>query len=150
LHNSPLALIIASSDHPDRIPMPEEDRKGWIVHRPDPETNRLIRPRARRLRNNTTPAERRLWQALRNRQRLGFKFRRQHVIDRFIVDFYCAEACLVIELDGEVHRFTGEYDLERQQVLESIGLRVMRFSNDQVMQYADEVVAQIDEALKSP
>jgi len=80
------------------------------------------------MRRNPTPAEGKLWGALR-KNRLGVKFRRQHAIERFIVDFYYPKANLVIELDGEVHRYTFEEDKLRQQFLESLGLQVLRFDN---------------------
>ena len=63
----------------------------------------------------------------------GLKFRRQHAIDRYIVDFYCPEARLVIEVDGPIHRYTQDEDAQRQIKLEEHGLRVLRFTNDQVL-----------------
>ena len=82
-----------------------DDTRGWAGKRPDTaKLNEKLRTYARWMRANPTDAERRLWRCLRRERCLGYKFRRQHIIDRFIVDFYCAEACLVIELDGEVHR----------------------------------------------
>jgi very-short-patch-repair endonuclease len=82
------------------------------------------------MRREPTPAEQKLWQKLRHKQLLGFKFRRQHVIDRFIVDFYCGEGRLVVEVDGGVHQYTEEEDAIRQEFLESLGLRVVRFRNE--------------------
>jgi very-short-patch-repair endonuclease len=76
------------------------------------------------------------------------KFRRQHTIDRFVVDFYCAEACLVIEVDGPVHQETQEQDAERQAILESLGLRVIRFKNDEVLTDVGSVVKRISEELQ--
>jgi very-short-patch-repair endonuclease len=97
---------------------------------------------ARSMRHTPTPAENTLWQRLRNRQVAGLKFRRQHSIDRFIVDFYCAEACLVIEIDGPAHAEPNA-DADRQHTLESLGLRVLRFSNDDVLSDPDAVLARI-------
>ncbi|HHS96841.1 MAG TPA: endonuclease domain-containing protein, partial [Chloroflexi bacterium] len=108
---------------------------------------RRLKPLARRMRREPTPAERRLWQQLRKRQVLGFKFRRQHAIGRFIVDFYCAEARLVVEVDGPVHKGTQEEDVSRQKFLESLGLKVLRFTNDEVFNALDAVVEQIAVAL---
>jgi very-short-patch-repair endonuclease len=80
-----------------------------------------------------TPTEAKVWQAVRRRQ-LGFKIRRQHAIDRFIVDFYCAEVNLVIEIDGESHVEPDQesYDTERTRWLEERGCRVIRFEARQV------------------
>jgi very-short-patch-repair endonuclease len=100
---------------------------------------------ARAMRREPTPAENALWLRIRNRQVDDMKFRRQHSIDRFIVDFYCAEAELVIEIDGSVHDEPNA-DLERQQTFENLGLRVLRFSNDDVLNEVEEVIAQIKKA----
>jgi very-short-patch-repair endonuclease len=87
--------------------------------------------RARELRRELTIAERRAWELLRHRRMLGLKFRRQHVIDGFIVDFYCAELRLVLELDGAGHtdKMRSEYDAARTTHLQSRGLRVIRIDN---------------------
>jgi very-short-patch-repair endonuclease len=82
-----------------------------------------IKPLARQMRHEPTPAEDRLWETLRNRQLLGAKFRRQHAIGKFVLDFYCAEAQLVVEVDGPVHQYTTEQDAVRQEFLESLGFR---------------------------
>ncbi|MBE9198585.1 endonuclease domain-containing protein [Nodularia sp. LEGE 06071] len=95
------------------------------------------------MRRELTPAEKQLWQKLRNQQVLGFKFRRQHAIDRFIVDFYCGEVQLVVEVDGEIHDYTPEKDAIRQEFLQSLGLRVVRFKNEDVLQSIEEVLAEI-------
>jgi very-short-patch-repair endonuclease len=79
---------------------------------------------------------------------MGFRFRRQHIIDRFIVDFYCPEARLVIEVDGAVHRSTEERDSARQEWLENLGLRVLRFANEAVMNDLPGVIAAIETALQ--
>ncbi|MBK9746839.1 MAG: DUF559 domain-containing protein [Chloroflexi bacterium] len=91
-----------------------------------------IQPIARELRMNPTPAEDWLWQRLRDKQ-LGYKIRRQQTIERFIVDFYCPDARLVIEVDGEVHQYQADEDAARQTYLEALGLRVLRFTNEQVI-----------------
>ena len=116
-------------------------------------TNRAIyrdmKERARFMRQQPTQAEAILWKRLRKRQLNGHHFRRQHPIVRFIVDFYCAEAKLVVEVDGSVHGQPGhdEYDAERQEFLEELGLRVLRFSNVEVVTETDEVLNAIVEAL---
>ncbi|MEM6645438.1 MAG: endonuclease domain-containing protein [Bacteroidota bacterium] len=112
--------------------------------------SRLIPTTYRRgLRQNGTPAERRLWRALRNRQLRGFKFRRQVTLGAYVVDFYCAEARLAIELDGSVHDDPArrDYDAQRQANLESLSLRVLRFSNDAVREQLPVVLDAIAFAL---
>jgi very-short-patch-repair endonuclease len=108
-----------------------------------------LKPLARQNRRQPTPAEKLLWGHLRNRQLAGFKFRRQHAIERFIVDFYCAEAWLVIEIDGPIHDYTAEGDAIRQRILESTGLTVIRFSNDEVLRHTEAVLAHIAAAAKT-
>lgn len=98
---------------------------------------------AQRLRQNLTPAEQRLWQALKHRQFNGLKFRCQHPVGSFIVDFYCAQCRLVVEVDGEIHDQRMEYDTARTAKLNQFGYRVVRFSNQAVMTNLDEVLCQI-------
>jgi very-short-patch-repair endonuclease len=88
---------------------------------------------ARRLRQQLTPAEDQLWSALRGRQLLGLKFRCQHPVGRFIVDFYCPSCKLVIEVDGDIHTQQKAYDEARTEQLESYGYRVLRFTNEEVL-----------------
>ena len=109
-----------------------------------------LKPVARQMRREPTEAENILWQHIRNHQLLGFKFRRQHSIERFIVDFYCAEARLVVEVDGPIHQYQQEDDQVRQEFLESQGLRVLRFSNDDVLHSLEQVLQQIKDTLTSP
>lgn len=97
-----------------------------------------------KLRTNMTEPERRLWQRLRKGQ-LGLQFRRQFGIGRYIIDFYCPSKRLVIELDGDSH-YTQEglvYDQMRDQYMVSLGIRVLHFTNPQVMQEIDAVVESI-------
>ena len=95
--------------------------------------------RARDLRKEITPAEQKLWAALRARQLGGFKFRRQHPLGPFIVDFFCNKVKLVIKLDGDTHAEQEEYDSERTEWLESHGLKVIRFTNHDVHSNLDGV-----------
>ena len=110
----------------------------------------LLKPLAREKRHRPTPAEDRLWQQLRNRQVLGRKFRRQHAIERFIVDFYSRGISLVIEVDGGIHQYTQEQDALRQSFLEWQGLRVIRFTNEQVLFDMESVLQEIEEASRKP
>jgi very-short-patch-repair endonuclease len=103
-----------------------------------------LKPLAREMRTLPTAAEDALWQRLRGRGAGGMKFRRQHAIERFVVDFYCSEARLVIEVDGEIHEYTREQDGARQEFLEQQGLRVVRFSNDEVRDNIRGVLSTIE------
>jgi very-short-patch-repair endonuclease len=98
------------------------------------------------MRENPNEAERILWEALRG-GKLGAKFRRQHIIDRFIVDFYCVKNGLVIELDGDIHNFQKERDFEREKILEGLGCTVLRFSNEEVEGEINKVLEKIREVL---
>jgi len=85
------------------------------------------------LRSSMTPAEITLWRYLRNNQWDGLHFRRQQIIDGFIVDFYCHRIGLIIEVDGSIHQNTVAYDDERTEIFERRGLRVLRLTNDQLL-----------------
>ena len=87
--------------------------------------------KARHLRKEETEAEKVLWGKLRNNN-LGVKFRRQHPIDRYILDFYSPKIGLVIELDGSTHKENKEYDNERTKYLESKNIKVLRFWNSEI------------------
>ena len=102
-----------------------------------------LNPRAREMRQQPTAAEDLLWQAVRRKQLDGLAFRRQHPINRFIVDFYCPAANLVIEVDGPVHQGTQEMDEARQEFLEALGLKVLRFRNDELEQDLADVLSRI-------
>ena len=102
-----------------------------------------IEQAARKLRKNLTPAEARLWEALRNRQLEGLRFRCQHPVGNFILDFYCPACKLVVELDGEIHDRQADYDDARTNKLAEYGYRVLRFRNEQVMNDLPGVVAKI-------
>lgn len=104
-----------------------------------------ILARARELRQPLTPQEQKLWQRLRGKQLYGLKFRRQHPIDRFILDFYCAAHKLAIEIDGHHHADPEQqrYDQARTQWLQQQGLRVIRFTNQEVDTNIEGVLAEI-------
>ncbi len=109
--------------------------------------NKDHKHRARDLRSNMTDAERALWSKLRRKQLLGLQVYRQKPIHQYIVDFYCPKAHLVIEVDGGQHWQPdhAEQDRERDAVLEQVGLKVLRFSNHEVLGQLDQVVAAIHE-----
>jgi very-short-patch-repair endonuclease len=98
---------------------------------------------AREMRRDPTDAERKLWSSLRNRQIANLKFRRQHPMGPFIVDFCCIEKKLVIELDGSQHSDDQQYDLRRTEALRELGYRVIRFWNVDVLKNIEGVVEQI-------
>ena len=103
-------------------------------------------PRARELRQNPTDAERKLWAHLRRRQVYGHKFRRQRTIGPYIVDFVCLEERLVIEVDGSQHLERALLDARRDAYLETLGFKVLRFWDNQVLNETDainEVIAQV-------
>lgn len=105
---------------------------------------------ARRLRTQATKPEDILWRRLRGSRFHQAKFRRQVPFDRFVVDFYCHAAKLVVELDGKQHEWFAEYDAERTRVLESRGVSVIRFTNAEVEGDLDDVLARIRGALRLP
>ena len=103
--------------------------------------------RAKELRREMTPAEKLLWQEIRA-NKLGVRFRRQQVIQGFIVDFYCHQAGLVIEVDGDIHDLQKEEDERREKVLSALGLRVVRFRNDEIVKNPSAVVWKIIEFIE--
>ena len=116
-------------------------RTEW---QPPPELWQRLKPLARQMRKEPTPAEYKLWQRLRNRQILNVKFRRQFAIDRFIVDFCSPEVRMIIEVDGLIHQYTQEEDKIRQEFLESLGFVVLRFTNLAVLNQTQAVVTEIE------
>ena len=105
---------------------------------------------AKELRKSETDAEKKLWKELRNRRCAGLKFRRQHPVKEFIIDFYCHEYLLGIEVDGLVHEneFVKEYDLNRQAEIENLGITLIRFSNEEVLNTISKVLFEIQEKVK--
>ena len=106
----------------------------------------------RQLRRSSTDAEHLLWQLLRNRQVAGAKFRRQHQYGPYILDFYCHEHRLVVEADGGQHTSLDHVarDANRTRYLESQGMRVLRFTNLEILQETEAVIARIWEEVESP
>jgi very-short-patch-repair endonuclease len=100
---------------------------------------------AKRLREEMTVAEKILWNHLRKRQLNNTRFKRQHPIGLYIVDFYCHAAKLVIEVDGEIHNSDERivYDRLRTHELEALGLKVLRFSNNRVIHEIENVIDEI-------
>ncbi|MDC0977684.1 endonuclease domain-containing protein [bacterium] len=111
--------------------------------------NYLKKEFARNLRKKQTKAEEILWQALRNRKLKYLKFRRQHILEGFVVDFYCHKLKLAIELDGYIHIKQKEYDKIRQSLIETEGIRFLRFTNEEIINNLDSVLSRL-EALSQP
>ncbi len=106
-------------------------------------TSAAVQQRAKELRQQMTPAEKALWQRLRAKRLNGLKFRRQHPLGPFIADFYCAAHRLAVEIDGGIHDLQAERDQARTEQFEAYGYRVIRFSNAQVEQDIETVLAEI-------
>ena len=106
-----------------------------------------MKSRARALRRNMTDAERLLWRSIRDRQMGGWKFRRQHPIRPFIVDFVCVERKLIIEVDGGQHANKVQEDASRSGYLRNKGYRLLRFWNNQVLKETEAVLDMIFAAL---
>ena len=105
-----------------------------------------LNKRAKELRRNMTPVEKILWDKLRHNHLNGFQFRRQQIIDGYIVDFYCHAKALIVEVDGDIHDHQIEYDAERDAHLTSRGFRILRFSNDEAHHELENVLQKILEA----
>jgi len=121
----------------------KEGMKGEVVPRIFNKKNSVSQ--RKQLRSSMTPAEIFLWSKLKNKQLGGFKFRRQFGVDTFIVDFYCPDIKLAVEVDGNVHGFKGRRsaDAHRQKILESLGIRVLRYTNREVLEQTNEVLEDI-------
>jgi len=117
--------------------------RGWGL---SVSTIEELQTRARQMRNNPTEPEKRLWRALSNGQLDGHKFRRQQVIGRFIADFVCASARLIVEVDGETH--DEDSDRKRDAALAEMGYRVIHVTNRDVMANMDGVLRFVAEALR--
>lgn len=104
-----------------------------------------LKEKRRSLRNNLTPAEAKLWNALQNSKFEGIKFRRQHSIGNYIVDFYCPKYLLAIELDGQIHFnvVNIEKDEKRTEYLNNLGIVVLRFENEKIFEQLDIVLEEI-------
>jgi very-short-patch-repair endonuclease len=111
-------------------------------------TTRNLDEAARELRQRMTPAEKVLWQRLRDHRLEDFGFRRQHPFGSFVVDFACPSRRLAVEIDGSIHERQSEQDAARTEILEEWGWQVLRFSNDDVVQDINGVIARILSALR--
>ena len=112
--------------------------------------NRNLKQYSRQLRKNMTDAERRIWAKIRMKQLKGYQFYRQKPIGDYIVDFFCPRVKLVIEVDGSQHFSdeTTEYDKIRSEYLSSLGLKVLRFTNTEVLTHIESVIESINENIE--
>jgi very-short-patch-repair endonuclease len=110
----------------------------------DPKLKQL----ARELRNNSTPSEVLLWKHLKGKQIRGYDFHRQKPLDQYIVDFFCSELMLAIEIDGDSHDYKEREDQRRQNRLESLGVRFLRFYDHDVKQNMEGVLTTIQQWIK--
>jgi len=137
-------------------PSPEERGTGAeevhaqdYIFTTDEKTWGPLKESARENRKNPTEAEEKFWEVVRNNN-LGFKFRRQHAISRFIVDFVCIEKKLVVEIDGPIHETQKREDEERTSILLNEGFKVIRFTNDEVLNDLSSVLKKLKSELTSP
>jgi len=112
---------------------------------------RAIVLRARQLRRSSTQTEKILWNQLKGKK-LGYRFRRQHPLGKYIFDFYCHRAKLVVEVDGEYHFSESQksLDLEREKEIKSWGLTIVRIRDEEIMNNIEEVVERIQSNLQDP
>jgi very-short-patch-repair endonuclease len=135
----------------DRRPNPKNPQ----MHSHPRKTDRVrgvsanVQKAARSLRDNMTDAEELLWSALRNKQLLGLRFRRQHAVGNFILDFYCPAYKLAIEVDGAVHDDRQTEDALRTQKLEQHNYQVLRFHNEEIFHDLDRVLQSITTSIQS-
>lgn len=104
---------------------------------------------AKRFRKNPTKAEKIMWRYLKDKELFSEKFRRQHPLYQFIVDFYCHSKKLIIEIDGEIHQYTFVRDQARDKLFQDHGYHILRFTNEEVFFQIDQVLAKIHEAISS-
>jgi very-short-patch-repair endonuclease len=101
---------------------------------------------AKALRREMTPSEKVLWKEVKVNKLNGLHFRRQQIVHGYFADFYCHQHELIVEVDGGIHEFQQEYDAEREEYLGAIGLRIIRFTNDEITQDLKGVLQKIVEA----
>lgn len=131
---------------PNHSPKEKGEKPFWQTA--DPAIYEALKQFARENKQPQTEAEEKLWQAIRNNQ-LGVKFRRQHPIGTYIADFICLSKGLIIEVDGEIHNQTKEYDENRTAVLNQLGYEVIRFTNNEVLNDLNKVINSIQSKLNS-
>ncbi|TQD38558.1 leucine--tRNA ligase [Haloflavibacter putidus] len=140
-----------TASHPQPFPEGRESAQEKEYYRRltgNPKIAGELLKRAKEMRKNPTDAEKKMWDSLRAKK-LGVKFRQQHPIDNYIVDFVCLDKKLIIEVDGEIHQFQKEKDEERQLILEQkLGYKTLRFTNDEVKNFHSKVIDEIKAKLE--
>jgi leucyl-tRNA synthetase len=148
-----LSLPVRQAGFPEGETKAEPELRSETGDRPGYMTGgnnaHLLNENAKEHRKNPTKAEKVLWEQLRAKKLDGFKFRQQHLIDDFIVDFVCLRQKLVIEVDGGIHETTKEYDEERTKIINKKGFKVIRFKNEEVIGDIDSVLKKISKELES-
>jgi len=139
------------------IPLPTGEgaakrRVRGSILRPGSNSPEVFLDRARQMRREETRAEKKVWIQLKDRRTLGLKFRRQVPIDRYIVDFYCHEIRVIIEVDGGIHDQPGqaEWDATRTARLEELGYKVLHITNEDIFDHPDCLFEMINELYPSP
>ena len=99
--------------------------------------------RSKELRRSMTPTEKKLWNRLRQNQLDGYHFRRQQIVAGFIIDFYCNQSRVVVEIDGGIHNTRRDYDAEREKIILAKGLKIIRITNEEVESDIDAVLERI-------
>ena len=102
---------------------------------------------AQEMRRNMTPCEKILWDRIKEKKLNGCRFRRQHPVCRYILDFYCHEKRLAVEVDGDTHKERKDYDEYRDQFLENAGIKTIRITNEDVLNNIDLVIKRIADSL---
>ena len=150
------AMPFAQAHYPFECSLPPTPSQGGGAGAPKYQTARasiypLLEELAKKQKENPTEAENFLWNNLRGKKLEGYKFRRQHIIDQFIADFVCLEKQLIIEVDGGYHTLPESdiSDKQRTEILESLGYKVIRFSNEQVLNEINVVLEEINRVLDS-
>lgn len=118
-----------------------------IIMNQNIKTPKYVIELARQMRCNLTPSEKIMWQHLRNKKIEGNRFRSQHPIYRYILDFYCPCKSLAIEIDGDIHKLRKDYDEYRDEYLQSVGIKTLRFENSEVHQNIQKVISKIKDTL---
>ena len=146
-----IAAIAGTYHNWRSAPQPPEGgaKKPSVLKSANPALYEKLNIKAKEMRNNSTQAEALLWEKLRNKE-LGVKFRQQHIINKFIVDFCSIEKALIIEVDGEIHEKQKEADVQRTRILKNEGYSVIRFTNNEILKDINSVISKIKGKLLSP
>jgi very-short-patch-repair endonuclease len=104
---------------------------------------------AKKLRHEMTPSEKILWKHLKANRLNGLHFRRQQIVHGYFADIYCHQHELIVEVDGDIHKFQQDYDAEREEYLKSLGFRIIRFTNEEITKDLEGVLQKIVEECRN-